>query len=185
MIIVEGPDGAGKTTLIRTLAKEFDVPVAPRVVGKDTKSLTDLRQWVEDNVTQGWQHRIFDRHRLISQPIYGPILHRAPHDEFVDRAWLAHWYAEFLKIEPVIIYCLPSLEIVRHNCMNDPDNDNSAVLPYIDYIYAAYAAKATTDALLLPGQVVVYDYTVDSSTDAFEFVHDLLVDRLVEGIWNR
>ncbi|MCA1807247.1 MAG: ATP-binding protein [Actinobacteria bacterium] len=53
MIVVEGPDGAGKTTLIRDLSALLNIPVAPRVVSQETKAMVDLRQWTEDNVSRG------------------------------------------------------------------------------------------------------------------------------------
>ena len=68
MIIVEGPDGAGKTTLIRQLQERWpDLAVAPRVVSKDAEAMVDLQEWVNINLSDGPQYKIFDRHRLISE----------------------------------------------------------------------------------------------------------------------
>ena len=49
MIIVEGPDGAGKTTVLQDLKTVFDLPVAPRVVSKETEAMVDgVRAYAEE-----------------------------------------------------------------------------------------------------------------------------------------
>lgn len=157
MLIVEGPDGAGKTTLIEALQKEYDLPVAPRVVSKDAEAMVDLRHWVDQNLDKGFQRTIFDRHRLISEPIYGPVLRKKQEDGFDDLEWLAPRMKEFYSLKPVIIYCLPDLETVRANIKDD--DDNRVVQDHIDAIYAAYVARASIDYSLSPGIVRVWNYT--------------------------
>ena len=160
MIIVEGPDGAGKTTLIRQLQERYELEVAPRVVSKDTEAMTDLQVWVEDNVQRGFQDLIFDRHRLISEPIYGPILRNKQSPGFTDFPWVSHMLWRFYKSNPVIIYCLPPLETVKANIANDPDN--VVVADKIEAIYAAYAARASIDwGAAHSTNLVVWDYTRD------------------------
>lgn len=160
MIIVEGPDGAGKTTLIRQMCAEFDIEVAPRVVGKDTKDLVDLQQWVEDNLNEGFQWKIFDRYRLISEFCYGPTLRPVQRPGFTNRAWVWNSLRRlYQEVRPVIIYCLPKLEVIKENLRDDPDNE--VVRDHIEQIYAAYVERAALDSLLIPGRVVIWDYTLD------------------------
>ena len=45
MIILEGPDGAGKTLLAQRLSEELHVPVQPKVVQSDMTSEVDLVDW--------------------------------------------------------------------------------------------------------------------------------------------
>lgn len=160
MIIVEGPDGAGKTTLIKQLQKEFELEVAPRVVSKDTNDLVDLQQWVDQNLREGFQYKLFDRHRLISEFCYGPTLRPTQRPGFTDRAWV--WNSLRLmynEVQPMIIYCLPKLEVIKANL--DGDQDNTAVVDHIEQIYAAYLERSALDQLLLGGRVVIWDYTLD------------------------
>lgn len=157
MIVVEGPDGAGKTTLIKQLVEELGLPVAPRVVSKGAEAMTDLRTWVDQNLDEGFQPRIFDRHRLISETIYGPILRHHQEPGFDQLKWIGPRMRRFYDLEPIIIYCLPPLEEVMKNISDDPDN--VVVVDHIEAIYSAYVARAALDHTFAPGIVKVWDYT--------------------------
>lgn len=163
MIIVEGPDGAGKTTLIKQLQERYNLPVAPRVVNKDTEAMVDLKTWVEDNVTEGFQDMIFDRHRLISEPIYGPIIRGAVEPGFEDLTWMLVQMSRFYACKPVIIYCLPPLEVIKENL--EHDIDNQVVWGSIDLIYAAYVARAAIDNMGNYSTVTLWDYTRDGNPE--------------------
>lgn len=161
MIIVEGPDGAGKTTLIEQLKERYGLEVAPRVVTKGAEAMTDLKVWVEENLAQGFQYRIFDRHRLISEFIYGPLLRQQQQPGFTDLTWswlqLEKLYGE---IRPFIIYCLPPLETVAENVYLSGD-ENKVVLDHIEAMYTAYVHRASLDLIHNRGRVIVWDYTTD------------------------
>lgn len=144
MIIVEGPDGAGKTTLVDQLRFHFgDMPINPRAVGSDTQPLVAIDKWVERNVAGGLQYRLYDRHRLISEPIYGSLLRPdEPAGMFSDMNWLRTMLSEFMKLEPFIVICLPPLELARQRAMLDPDNQayfqtNYSQLYRLYYYWAA------------------------------------------------
>lgn len=154
MIIVEGPDGAGKTTLMEELRVELELPVAPRVVSKDAEALSDLKRWTEHNVQGGFQPTLFDRHRLISEPIYGSILRDRFEPGFDDPSWLYFMYYQFYRAKPLIIYCLPPYKNVRQNVIHD--EDNKVVRDHIRKVYSLYVAQAASDAAR--GHLV-WDYT--------------------------
>lgn len=137
MIIVEGPDGAGKSTVVKRLAADLDIPVAPRVVDKDTNAMVDLKRWVEDNLDQGLTPVIFDRHRLISELIYGPLFGRvAP--GFDDPDWLLEVRTSFEELQPLVLWCMPSLETVTSNIMTSPENSILQDLDLINTLYDEY-----------------------------------------------
>lgn len=162
MIVVEGPDGAGKTTLISRLSDELQLEVAPRVVSKDAEAMVNLKQWTEDNVREGFQPRIFDRHRLISEPIYGPVLRDAPEPGFDDPYWFRGMMAEFYALEPIVIYCLPPWPVVWKNIVETPDNrifHDSSQKAYL--IWNSYYNKAVTEVALRPLHTIMYNYTAD------------------------
>jgi len=156
LIIVEGPDGGGKTTLLNKLQAQFDLPVAPRVVSKDTEAMVDLVKWTEVNVGQGFQSELYDRHRLVSEPIYGSITRVTAQPGFDDPVWLQRMNFLFYEIcEPLIIYCLPPLWTVVAN-VNKSMMDNAVVQPFIPKIYRLYAAKAASDVALAGS--ILYNY---------------------------
>lgn len=159
MIIVEGPDGAGKTTLISALTERFNLSVAPRVVSKDAEAMVDLKTWVEENLAGGFQYKIFDRHRMISEFIYGPILRKEQQPGFSDPNWVMYRMSQFIQIDPIVIYCLPPLEVVKQNIAGD--EDNRVVWDHIEGIYTAYLHRAAIDNAHSGFRTIIYDYTTD------------------------
>lgn len=170
MIIVEGPDGAGKTTLVQHLAQKFNIPVAERVVDQDTKPLIDdLKHWTESNLKHGLQWMIFDRHRLISEPIYAPCMGRVAQPGFDDIQWFTARMIDFTRVRPFIVYCLPPFEKVAQNLADD--FKNRAIFDHIEPIYNAYVAQAAGD--IARGQAVHFDYVQDSEYDRIDMLFKL------------
>src|SRR5690606_19728356 len=143
MIIVEGPDGAGKTRLVLRLAQDLHLTPERRVVDKDTNALTPLKQWVNDDLASWPRKALYDRHRLISEPIYAPIVRGSMNDGFEDRLWFTLSFEQFQLMRPIIIYCLPPFEEVKHNVFKD--DDNVAVRDHIEAIYWLYHCQACRD----------------------------------------
>ena len=158
MIIFEGPDGGGKSTAARAVSEALNIPVADRVVSAQAKAMVDLKKWTDDNLAAGFQDVIFDRHRLISAPIYDAVLGRV-HEDLYDPAWLGGTMMRFYQLKPIIIYCLPDLETVRYNVEHGPD-DNSAVDQKIEHIYQQYVTRASIDSVLYSTFTTIFDYTL-------------------------
>ena len=166
-IVVEGPDGAGKTTLVKQLEDVTQFKLMPRRVGQDTQALVDLKQWVEEDNSTRENWRLYDRHALISEPIYGPILRSQQKPCFTNPVWMKTELQRFYDRIPLIVYCLPPLEVVRRNVAND--ENNIAVADKIDSIYAAYVARACLD--VAGGRhAFIYDYTIHTP-------------RMIESMW--
>src|SRR5690349_733275 len=166
MIVLEGPDGAGKTSLAEKLSKDLGIPIAPKVVASDMTPLTDLARWTELNVSRGFQRVIFDRHRIISEPIYGPATKVRQNPNFCDPGWVAEMTNRFYSADPIIIYCLPSLNDVRNN-VNNPNTDNSAIRGRITAVYAGYVTRAALD--LDRGVGRIYNYRTTKYDDVMEW----------------
>lgn len=164
MIIVEGPDGGGKTNLVRRLEKTLQLKAEARVVSKTTQPMGDLMSWVETDLA-GWPRAaLYDRHRLISEPIYGPVLREAPNPGFQDLEWLTEMQQRFVLHSPLVIYCLPPFEVVRQNVMTG--DDNVVVQDHISKIYWLYFMAATRNPLSL-----VWDYTDPDPTRLSVVLH--------------
>lgn len=161
MLIVEGPDGSGKTTLVNRLHKDLGLPISPKVVRSDTTAKVDLAQWTEANINRGFQHQIFDRHRLISEPIYGPVLRPRQHDRFLDAGWMSDMMWRFYASGPIIIYCLPHITTVWKNVEN-PATDNEKVRDrgITEALYAGYVSRATMDFSRGVGRLFNYESTL-------------------------
>lgn len=177
MIIVEGPDGSGKSTLVNKLAQELRLPVADKVVSADLQAMTDLVKWTEDNVARGFQPTIFDRHRLISEPIYGPILKPRQDEHFCDSGWLSQQLWLFYGCKPIIIYCLPDIRTVRENVARE-DTNNQAVEGRIAAIYAAYVNRATLDFTRGVGRL--YNYQTTRFDDLIGWINFQLEGKVVQ-----
>jgi hypothetical protein len=168
MIVIEGPDGGGKSTLVQQISQQFGRPISHRVVDKDTNALVDLKAWTEKNLSFTNDLYVYDRHRLISEPIYGPIIREKPEPGFDDPQWLATMMWQFyMKKRPLIIYCLPSLETVIEN-VNRGD-DNKVVASKIQSIYTLYIVRYALD--IRTGRTLLYDYTQTTALrNALHFV---------------
>lgn len=180
MLIVEGPDGAGKTTLVNRLSKELDMYVMPRVVSKDAEAMVDLVNWVHEDVTSGIKRALYDRHRLISEPIYGPVLRGRMEPGFDNIRWLKDYQRKFRELQPFVIFCLPPLEQVLKNV--DGDTDNAVVGGQIELIYWLYHNMAA----LWPTPSAVWDYTVpEENTYRGATRYDSMHSDITDWMWKK
>ena len=169
MIIVEGPDGAGKTTILEVIRAYTGWDIAPRVVSKEAKAMADLMVWTERNVAMGFQKKLFDRHRLISDPIYRFALRsKVMQPSLYNFYWLSGMFQKFYEAEPIIIYCLPPLGTVRRNL--EGDEDNKVIVGDIDRIYYMYSAHIASQ-MQRPGlSVYHYDYTTGDEGELLRWI---------------
>jgi energy-coupling factor transporter ATP-binding protein EcfA2 len=171
-VVIEGPDGAGKSTLVKWLSPILDVPVAPRISdslkGVQGKNLAryvdeDMGRWSNNaspnrNLHSGvWASttpsRIYDRYPLISEPIYGLHVRKSVQPEFAT-PWYREAWARFLELDPLVIWCLPPYdEVAKHV---HPSRDMDGVWRNIAQIYAAYRMEA----LKFPGKSFIYNHTI-------------------------
>lgn len=158
MIILEGPDCAGKTTLLKMLVAEMPgLKVMKRAVSSEGVALTNIKTYVQGHLTSGFQPRLFDRFALISGPIYGSLTGMSgPNIAFQDRYWHFTAEAQLLSLRPVIVYCLPPLPVIRTNLQNDLTSAK-VVADDLDSIYYQYQARAARDFAM--GIASIYDYT--------------------------
>lgn len=150
MIIIEGPDGAGKSTLIKQLRRKHDfmtVALGGPVKGVDgmTAALIMFNRLRE--MEGGWGLDVVaDRHPTVSEPIYS---------KFMDRPNLLQgWYE---RGDDVIIYCRPQLSIIKQNLNSHPQLEG--VVPRIAELVNAY------DEFFGGVEHVLYNY-MTMSTDS-------------------
>lgn len=159
MIVVEGPDGAGKTSLVRKLTVEFNLPAHARASDSVQGPVVDLFDWAHrDVVTMPDQElSVYDRHPLISEYVYGPICRSRLPSGFVTTT--AHALVRMMAPRVLVVLCRPSTE--RLITSVDADRDMPGVREHIARIASAYDALR----IFWPGVIVSYDYANASNLD--------------------
>lgn len=99
MIVIEGPQNSGKTTLANRLSTVFDLPVYfPMKDALSKELIKESCNFVLDNHNK----YIFDRVPFISEPIYCLLRHEG--NLLLEEKEL---YKKFDALMPVMIYCRP------------------------------------------------------------------------------
>lgn len=174
-LVIEGPDGAGKSELVKYLSAALDLPVARRIAdsktgvrGKDLATYVDedMSRWANyisrdpvinrsafSDMSVPTPSRIYDRYPLISEPIYGLHVRKGPQSRFLT-PWYAGAWQKFLAFEPLVVFCLPPYETVAGNV--SPNRDMDGVWRNISMLYQAYHVEA----LKYQGHCMIYNYTI-------------------------
>jgi tRNA uridine 5-carbamoylmethylation protein Kti12 len=117
MIVVEGPDNSGKSTLIKQLRQDFGIRLISPVAQGPTRSLKDLYDrsfYILNSVTKARDSRVIvDRINLISEEIYGPICRGRNLWDGMPKEKQRMW-TSFNILKPFIIYCRPPLEVLKN-----------------------------------------------------------------------
>jgi hypothetical protein len=162
-VIVEGPDGSGKSTMVERIHTTLGLPVHPRASTSKGGPVDDLAGWVEADLA--WMQgpntvaNVYDRHPIISEPIYGPSVRGWAMPGFravTDRFQLASRRLEIAKYAAVI-FCRPPIHVVRANVEATLDNQMPGVLSALPVIYSGYQQVERH----WPGLAWRYDYMTD------------------------
>lgn len=177
VIVLEGPDGAGKTQLAQRLSEDLGLPLAQKFVKSDGEGsgTNDLfGEAYRDVVTMmDKPPMIYDRHPLISEYVYGPIVRGILPPDFVMPQ--AHATLRLLAEQVHVIWCLPALQRVADNVADTETNQQmSGVWRNIEAIYSMYH----TMRIWWIGHSTVYDYTVTDQANKYSYESTLVQARL-------
>lgn len=139
-IIIEGPDGAGKSTLAKSLAGALDMNILKMTADGGQSVPEYLQKLACDGV-------IIDR-CWVSEQIYSDLFGREPRIDDDD----AEALTEFCGLARVpVIVLLPPLHVVIHRLHERGDEYADVVCPNIAEIYARYRdwAEAHGTAIVL------------------------------------
>lgn len=162
-IIIEGPDGGGKTRLKEAVLTAFP-SFLPHVRAADSLKgpvLESLANWVTDDLnshTYAWNSWVYDRHPVISEPIYGPACRGGVPEMFAKAGWVSHMKTQ-LAHHCLLVICQPPLDVVIDHVKRDGDNQMPGVVDNIELIYAGYRHA------MWPGAMIRYDYTSMSASN--------------------
>jgi hypothetical protein len=168
LIAVEGPDGAGKSTLVKKLSESLGREVIhtggpPKNKDEWVQRMMNIRAIKDDKV-------IIDRIPHVSEQIYGPLYERDQvfdNPDFLDR--------ELLEINPVVIYCRLALademltHMSRETKAHKPQTHFDLVISHFGRIVNAYDSKF--QSLKTRGlQVRQFDWSRDDYDTLLEFL---------------
>lgn len=176
-VIVEGPDGAGKTTLIKQLTERFPVTVHERACTSEGGPVTELYEWTEKNLAElvhVHTPMLYDRHPGFSELVYGPIL-RGDIGGCLDESTWREGVHRVLRERAFVIWCLPPVGTVVtnlfHNYADNTAVQMDGVTEHIRELHAAYTAMS----LVWNGPAFTYDYTKSQHRKVIETIvsHEL------------
>lgn len=93
-----------------------------------TWAMRDVRTWNQQPLA------VYDRHPLVSEYIYGPIIRNHVDPKFI-RAGTAPVMRDFLN-NSLLIFCLPNFETVQVNAGSD--DQMPGVVDHLEGIYVSY-----------------------------------------------
>lgn len=166
-IIVEGPDGAGKSTLIKALSEMLSLPVHPKFAkssGPDLETL-DRRTHADLESLAGYAKSpgVYDRYPLISELIYGPLVRHSLTGWFNDKEWVDIGH-KVLQHRTVVVWCLPRLGVLRRNVSST--RDMPGVREHIDAINLCYMEMHEG----WKGPKIAYNYEKDRPESLVPFI---------------
>ena len=157
MIIVEGPDGAGKSTLVKKLCKELGLKVGERGVGDRDLLYKSTRQdtytALSEAVGSHEPVKVWDR-LFFSEFVYCQVVGREcefarPEEEFIRRVLDA--------LECPMIFCMPPFDVVEANVHKE--KQMKGVRKGIEETYQKYENIAEQMVIAPKPFGMLYDYT--------------------------
>lgn len=156
-IIIEGPDGGGKDTLIHSLMDLFPGHTQHKRASTSLGGpVPDLAAWVAQDVTTMYDQpaSIYNRHPLISENIYAPYRQtdRIQEPEWRNPVWL-NAMRRAAAAQSVLVLCLPPFATVRKTVRDQgpaahmPGVHDNIVDIWMSYSYFTW-----------PGVMLRYDY---------------------------
>lgn len=172
VLIIEGMDGSGKSSLVSRLAADCDIPIHTRASDSIAGPVMNLWEWAENDVSTWPEQKfsIYDRHPLVSEYIYGPVTRGRVDERFFDEQYVYNWFTN----NCVLIYCDPGWEEVYRNLIKDPRNQMAGVLDNSKRLYLLYKAQMFQD-MSQPGRVVLrWDYT---NPDNYDLIYSTAISQ--------
>lgn len=174
MIVLEGPDGAGKTTLANELSKKYKISIGERGTANRDLLYTVTRQdtytALSEAVRGDGPMKVWDR-LYFSELIYHHVVGRQCEFSTIEQGFIERMIA---ALTCPIILCLPSFSTVRTNVVKD--HQMEGVLGNLEEIYNSY--QGLLDSQRFPEHTIVYDYTKDDGT--LDTIDEIIEEYMLE-----
>lgn len=173
MIVLEGPDNSGKSTLAKVLSEEFGLPVYH--AGGPPASVKEMNKRV-DFILNNHSKFIFDRIPLISEPVY--CILRGGNNMFAESEEL---YSALREIKPIIIYCRPPLSVLMAEDNREAkSHDNPKHLKKVgdNKLLLIDRYDQVMNSEMVPNYLM-YDYTIHSTKQLMEGIKHEMAKRAV------
>jgi len=167
-IIIEGCDGAGKTTLITHLMEYLPLVQHARASDSKTGPVPNLSDWIQIDLMQLEERPsdldpyIYDRHPLISELLYGPIRwhnRTGPLGSFRSREWIVKQQRRMANLSTLVICSPPYEEVERVMQAQGREAHMPGVFENRFTLWTGY------NNFTWPGTVIRYDRTRDTAKD--------------------
>lgn len=116
MIIVEGPDGSGKTILIKDVVKRLQLWVGTLSVKEPVKIVHSpgpleqgLFEWAANALLLVKEPVVFDRFPYFSDIVYGPTLRK---QTLMTESGYRQLKTRLKELDPLVIYCRPPVDTI-------------------------------------------------------------------------
>ena len=149
IIIIEGPDGSGKTTLANTISRQTGYPVIHRSQPKTEEEKKLMMQEYVDTIKRG-TNAIFDR-CWYSEMVYGPIMRDASVISYPEMYELERMLA---KHGAIVIHCTDKPEVLWRRATRRGEDYITNVDTHVD-ICKGFEQLFSVPHLI---PVVKYDY---------------------------
>ena len=115
MVIVEGVDGSGKTTLVNYLAGQFNLKAEKSPGPVDIK---EYWTWIDATIRRekAGEKWIYDRHAFFSEQVYS-ILRKENHHRVYSPMTVSQMRA-LINCNPTVIYCRPFEETIMDRLLD-------------------------------------------------------------------
>lgn len=165
MIILEGPDGCGKSTLVHQLRTHLKLNLRPRFADSLGGPVDNVYDAMMSDLNSGvGKDHLYDRYPFISEPIYGTHIRGT-----YDPRFASDELTEAIDVyKPLVILCIPSYETALGNV--EASDQMPGVLENYRKIWEGYYSFLIN----YPYQVFIWNYETGNIEDLFNHVGEYI-----------